>query len=189
MAGSDRIRWDRRYTQAKEQSDEIASALPDWLGEVDAELPRLGRALDIAAGTGRMSLWLAARGLEVLAVDISPVGLALADQAAAAQGLEIGTLAADLEAQPLPPGPFDLITCFNYRQRDLFPAIHDRLKDGGFFLAEFATVPNLERHAHPSRGYLAEPGELRQDCAPLEIVYYQEGWLNDRASARVLARK
>ena len=189
MAESDRIKWDQRFAQA----GEIDSAPPNWLKDVDAQvdaaLPRQGHALDIAAGAGRLAIWLAGRGLDVLAVDISPVGLELARQAAVAKGLRIETLSADLEAEPLPDGPFDVITCFNYRQRDLFPLIRERLKVGGFLLAEVATVPNLERHAHPSLKYLAEPEELRQDCAPLEIVYYQEGWSGGWASARVLARK
>jgi tellurite methyltransferase len=185
MAESDRTKWDRRFARASE----IDLAPPDWLQEVDAALPRQGYALDIAAGAGRLAIWLAGRGLDVLAVDISPAGLELARQAAVAKGLQIETLSADLEAASLPEGPFDVITCFNYRQRDLFPFIRERLKVGGFLLAEVATVANLERHAHPSLKYLAEPGELRQDCAPLEIVYYREGWSDDRASARVLARK
>jgi len=185
MAESDRTKWDQRFARASE--NELAP--PDWLKEVDAALPRQGYALDIAAGAGRLAIWLAGRGLDVVAVDISPAGLELARQAAVSRGLQIETISADLEAESLPEGPFDVITCFNYRQRDLFPFIHERLKVGGFLLAEVATVPNLERHAHPSLKYLAELGELRQDCAPLEIVYYQEGWSGDRASARVLARK
>ena len=98
-------------------------------------------------------------------------------------------MAVDLEADSLPEGPFDIITCFNYLQRDLFPSIRGRLSAGGLLLAEIAIVTNLEIHAHPSRRYLAELGELRQDCAPWEILYYEEGWFDDRASARVLARK
>jgi hypothetical protein len=185
MAESDRIKWDQRYAQTVE----IDLAAPGWLQEFDALLPRQGYALDIAAGDGRLALWLAGRGLNVLAVDISTSGLGLARRAAAAQGLRIETIALDLEAEPLPAGPFDLTTCFNYRQRDLFPYIIERLKDGGFLLAEVATVANLDRHAHPSLKYLAEPGELRQDCEPLEIVYYHEAWHDNRASARVVARK
>ena len=185
MAESDRIKWDQRFAR----SNEIDIAPPNWLKEVEASLPQQGYALDIAAGAGRLAIWLASRGLDVLAVDISRTGLELARQGAAAKGLQIETLAEDLEAEPLPEGPFDVITCFNYRQRGLFPLIRERLKVGGFFLSEVATVSNLERHAHPSLKYLAEQGELRQDCAPLEIVYYREGWSDDRASARVLARK
>ena len=185
MAESDRIKWDQRYAQA----GEIDLAPPGWVQGFNSVLPPAGYALDIAAGSGRMALWLAGRGLEVLAVDISTAGLELVRRAAIAQGLQIETLSVDLEADPLPSGPFDVITCFNYRQRDLFPQIRQRLKDSGLFLAEIATVPNLQRNASPSLEYLAEEGELRLDCAPLEIVYYQEGWFDDRASARVVARK
>ena len=185
MAEYDRIKWDQRYAQ----TGEVALGPPDWLNEFDAVLPRQGYALDVAAGAGRLALWLAGRGLKVLAVDISTAGLDLVRRIAVAQGLQIEILSVDLEAEPLPAGPFDVITGFNYRQRNLFPCIRERLRDGGFFLAEVATVPNLERHAHPSLKYLAEPGELRRDCAPLEIVHYQEGWYDDRASARVVARK
>ena len=185
MAASDRTKWDQRFAQA----GEIDLAPPDWLKKVDAAVPRQGCSLDIAAGAGRLAIWLAVRGLDVLAVDISPAGLELARRATAAKGLQIETISADLEAERLPEGPFDVITCFNYRQLDLFPFIRERLKVGGFLLAEVATVPNLERHAHPSLRYLANPGELRQNCAPLEIVYYREGWFDGHASARLLARK
>ena len=185
MAESDRIKWDQRFAQSRA----IGLSPPNWLGEIEHLLPRQGYALDIAAGAGRMAIWLAGRGLDVLAVDISRTGLEQARQGALAKGLHIEILSADLEAEPLPEGPFDVITCFNYRQRDLLPLIRERLKVGGLLLAEVATTPNLERHAHPSLKYLAEPGELRQDCAPLEIIYHQEGWSDDRASARVLARK
>jgi len=129
------------------------------------------------------------RAADVLAVDISQAGLDLARQRALAQGSQIETMSVDLEVDSLPEGPFDLITCFNYRQRNLFPSIRERLKIGGSLLAEIAIVTNLERHAHPSLRYLGQLGELRQDCAPLEILYYQEGWFDDRASARVLARR
>ena len=120
---------------------------------------------------------------------LKQAGLDLARQRALAQGSQIETMSVDLEVDSLPEGPFDLITCFNYRQRNLFPSIRERLKIGGSLLAEIAIVTNLERHAHPSLRYLGQLGELRQDCAPLEILYYQEGWFDDRASARVLARR
>ena len=137
MPESDRIKWDDRWDQQFAQAGEIDLAPPNWLQEVDAgvdaRLPQQGYALDIAAGAGRLAIWLAGRGLDVLAVDISPAGLELARRAAVAKGLQIETLSADLETEPLPEGPFDVITCFNYRQRDLFPFIRERLKVGGFF--------------------------------------------------------
>ncbi len=124
-----------------------------------------------------------------MAVDISSIGLELARQATLSGRLRIVTLRADLEAESLPDGPFDMITCFRYRQRDLFPYIRERLRLGGILIAEVATVPTLERHPRPSLKYLAQTGELRRDCAPLEIVYYREDWFDYHALARVVARK
>ena len=185
MAESDRIRWDQRYSEEEEAS----SIPPPWIEEFDAQIPCHGPALDIAAGSGRLSLWLANRGLRVTAVDISAVGLQLAQRSAELQGLTIETVVADLETEPLPQGSFQIITCFRYWQPDLFPAIKARLNDGGLLVAEVVTKQNLERHDHPSARFLAEPEALRTICHPMEIVYYQEGWVGDWASARIIARK
>ena len=88
----------------------------------------------------------------------------------------------------LPAGPFDVITCFHYLQRDLFPGLVARLAAGGWLFAEVATIRNLERHAHPSRRFLLEPGELRDLCAALEVVRFEEDWFDDRHLARLAAR-
>lgn len=185
MSRADRLKWDGIYSRGGASEP----CPPAWLVSIGEAVPLRGRALDIAAGNGRVSRWLARRGLDVLAVDISPIGLGLAQQAAEAEGLRIETLLLDLEEEPLPDGPFDVITCFHYRQRELFPGIRDRLLPGGVFIGEVATIQNLERHTHPSLQYLAEPGELRRDCHPLEILLYQEGWFEDHATARVVAKK
>ena len=81
------------------------------------------------------------------------------------------------------------MSCFHYLQRDLFPALRERLEPGGVLVCEIANRRNLERHAQPSRRFLLEPNELLTLCAPLEIVYYREGWIEDRSQARVVARK
>lgn len=184
MADEDRARWDARWSRASE-----GRAAPAWLDELDDELPRRGRALDVAAGTGRVALWMAARGLVASAVDVSPVGLAIAADAACAAGLALETIALDLEAAPLPDGPFHLIACFHYRQPALFAAMRKRLAPGGVLVAELATVQNLERHARPSRRWLAEPNELLAAAEGLFVAYYREAWLDDRHVARLAARR
>jgi len=185
MAESDRIRWDQRYSG----EEEALSSSPPWIEDFDGQIPRNGPALDIAAGSGRLSLWLASRGLTVTAVDISAVGLQLARCSAELRELTIETVVSDLETEPLPQGVFQVITCFRYWQPELFPAIKARLNHGGFLLAEVATKQNLEMHDRPSSRYLAEPEALRKICRPMEVVYYQEGWIGDWASARIVARK
>ncbi len=136
-----------------------------------------------------MACWLAERGLQVTAVDISPVGLRLGREAARAQGLELETLELDLERSPLPTGPFTVVSCFRYLQRELFPQMRDRLEPGGLLVCEIPTLRNLERHDRPGARFLLATNELLTLCAPLEVVYYREGWVNERSLARILARK
>jgi SAM-dependent methyltransferase len=185
MAESDRERWDRIWRESRELEELVP---PDWIAELDAELPRRGRALEVACGTGGMALYWAGRGLDTLAVDISGVALDRARASAQHEGLRIATRRLDLEREPLPGGPFALISVFHYLQRDLFPALAARLAPGGVLVCEIATVENLERNPKPSRRFLLERGELPGLCAPLEVVHYREGWDPDRCLARLLAR-
>lgn len=69
--------------------------LPYW-----SDLARTtgGPVADLGAGTGRVSLSLAADGHDVVAVDIDPLLLETLRERAAARGLSIETLAADLTA-------------------------------------------------------------------------------------------
>lgn len=184
MAEADRERWDRVFREG----GHAEAGPPAWLAELDSELPRAGRALDVASGAGRLALFWAARGLETLAIDVSEVGLGRAREAAARAGLALETCTLDLERDPLPDGPFAALSCFHYLQRDLFPKLCERLAPGGVLACEIATVTNLERNAKPSRRFLLEPNELLRLCAPLEIVFFREGWHGARCDARILAR-
>ncbi len=185
MSDDTRQKWDERYAKG----DHVRGQAPGWLRELDQEIPVEGLAIDVAAGTGRVAVWLARRGLEVIAADISPVGLALARETAADEGVRIQTRVVDLERDGLPDGRFDLVACFHYRQRSLFPAIKESLCPGGMVLVELPTIRNLERNAKPSKRWLAEENELLADLAGLTVLYYREGWFGSRHLARMVARK
>jgi len=149
-------------------------------------LPCEGRALDVASGTGRLARWAHRRGLSVTAVDISPVGL----RRLKAELPDVETIERDLELDPtLPAGPYALITCFRYRQPALWPAMIAALAPGGVLVAEVVTVANLERSSHPSRRWLAEPGELRELATGLALDHYEEGWVDGVCSARLVGRR
>ncbi|MDQ3031320.1 MAG: methyltransferase domain-containing protein [Myxococcota bacterium] len=186
MADEDRVKWDRKWSEQRD----VPRSSPSWVAELDVDVPREGRGLDVAAGSGRMALYLARRGLDVTAVDISPVGLTLAREAARDEGVKITTAVRDLERQGLPEGVWDAVACFHYRQPDLFSSFARVLAPGGVLIAEVATVTRLERQPEkPSARWLAERNELLRCCEGLDILYYREGWIGERALARVLARK
>jgi hypothetical protein len=51
------------------------------------------------------------------------------------------------------------------------------------------TLRNLERHARPGRPYLLVEGELPTLVQGLEVLQYEEGWLEEgRHEARLVAR-
>lgn len=185
MTDHDRVKWDERYSKPGPWQ----RPAPGWLTELDGELPHAGLGLDVAAGAGRIAVWLARRGLEVMAVDISPVGLALAREAARDEGVKVKTLVRDLSESPLPDGPFAAIACFHYRQVDLFPQLRARLVPGGVLIMECVTQRNLERHDRPSARWLVESNELLHAAQGLEVFYYREGWLGDQHLARLAARR
>ena len=74
---------------------------------------RPGSAVDLGAGEGRNSLWLARRGWDVTAVDASAVALDRLAAVAAAEGLSIRTVVDDLVAispeSPEASDSFDLV--------------------------------------------------------------------------------
>jgi SAM-dependent methyltransferase len=68
------------------------------------------RALDLGAGTGAMALGLAARGLEVTALDRSPEMLAVLSERARGSGLAVRVEAGVAEATKQPDAAFELVT-------------------------------------------------------------------------------
>jgi len=158
--------------------------------EQAALLPTSGRALDLAGGSGRHGLWLAARGLYVTVSDVSAVGLGIAEREAEARGLQIQTLAVDLEDEPFPAGPWDVVFGHYYLHRPLFPPIIESLAAGGLLIYVQPTLSNLQRNSHPSARFLLKDGELPALVSDLETLVYDESWSPDGShEARFVGRK
>ena len=160
------------------------------LGRNLHRFPRSGRALDLAGGPGQAAVILGARGLAVTLVDVSDVALEMALERAGRSKIELETVHLDLTVDPLPAGPWDLITCFNYLDRALFPSMIDELAPGGQLAVSLATRTNLERNEHPRAEFLLEDDELPSLLDPLSVVFYTEDWnLDGRHTADAMAKK
>jgi ubiquinone/menaquinone biosynthesis C-methylase UbiE len=72
---------------------------------------QLSPALDVATGAGHTAAYLAGRGIEVTAADISEGMLAETRKLAAERGLAITTRQHAAEVLPYPDGTFGLVTC------------------------------------------------------------------------------
>ena len=147
-----------------------------WVLRWAGELPAGARVLDLACGSGRHLLWLAARGLRVTGVD---------RDAAALEPLRAHAeiVVADLEdgPWPLPGRRFDAVVVTNYLWRALMPAVVGSVAEGGRLVYE-TFMRGHEALGRPSRPeFLLEPGELLRAVGPLDVVAYEAGRLDDPA--------
>jgi SAM-dependent methyltransferase len=186
MPEFDRQKWNAKYADPEFAPREPSAVLVG----LDAYLPRRGRAIDVAGGAGRHGIWLAKRGLDVTIADISSVGLAVARQRAAEAGLNVTLRETDLQLDPFPAGPWDVIVSVRYLWRPLFKVYPTVLAKGGTLVVIQPTKRNLERHAKPPPDFLLEDGELPTLITGLEILHATEGWsADDRHDAVIVARR
>jgi SAM-dependent methyltransferase len=181
MGETDRRRWDERY--AAKGPPPLSSVAPPgvFAGHSDV-FPVAGRALDLACGQGTGSVWLAARGLQVVGLDVSPVAIAHARELAQRAGVgdRCRFEVVDFDAG-LPAGaPVDVILCCKFRDPRLDRAIVDRLAPGG--LLAIAALSEVGASPGPFR---AVAGELPAAFAGLELIGAGEG----EGQAWLLARR
>lgn len=179
--------WDERYSKGKPNDQPHPLVV-----EFAAKFPP-GRALDVACGGGRHSLYLAERGWQVTAVDSSQVAIELLSQVAADKHLPIDARLADLERGEftIERDSYDLIVNCCYLQRNLFPAIKAGVKVGGCVLAVIAMVDDDPAVKPMNPAFLLQPGELRAQFDDWELLHDSERktGVGKRRMAELVARK
>lgn len=170
MTGKDRERWDPRYA---EREGELDPPSPFLVERVDQLIP--GRLLDVACGDGANAIWLAERGFEVTAVDISPVALERLRSFVEEDRRALRVVELDLDdADALRSlGPFESIVVLRFKpERAHWDRLVEQLLPGGrLLLASF----NM-RHHHavgPVCHWWLEPGELTNVHPELSLLRYE----------------
>lgn len=187
---SDRIKWNQRFESEDAYLGERTS--PFLLREI-ARIRQTApgkRALDIACGEGRNSIFLAQHGFEVTALDISDVGLGKAAKRAEKEAVAIDFQRVDLDGYQFTE-KFDLIINFNFLLRDLITKAAQALSPGGVLIIDtiMESPQLLAANNHPA--YFLRRGELRRICKDLpgKILLYEELPEDRIPTARVLFRK
>ena len=177
MSLDDQLRWDRQH--AETQGAERPSTFLRQIFESAAWQLRPGRALDIAAGKGRNALYLAERGFEVVAVDISSVALDVARLHAKEKQARINWQQLDLEQSGFPGGEYDLILNINYLQRSLIAKIKAALRPGGHVICETYLIDQQVIGHTKNPQYLLTHNELLDHFRDFRVLYYREGKFSD----------
>ncbi len=187
MSLKDKEKWNAKY----DSSTCLAGREPSrWLVDHADLLAGKGKALDIAMGEGRNTLFAASLGYDVWGVDISEVGVSRAEALAQQNNLIIHTRIADLDNYEIEENAYDLILCFYFLNRRLFEGISKGLKPGGTLIFETFTVDYLH-YSGFKREWVLEKNELREAFPGLKVLDYQEvdESENETAYASLAARK
>jgi 2-polyprenyl-3-methyl-5-hydroxy-6-metoxy-1,4-benzoquinol methylase len=185
---ADRKRWNKRYAgEGYLLGVQPSPFLAEQLAGLLALCPGR-RALDIACGEGRNSVFLARHGFSVTGIDIAEQALAKGARLAATSGVTVDFRRADLERCAI-TGSYDLILNVNFLLRRLIPALVAALAPGGILLVDtILAVPGTVSPHRPE--HLLQPGELARLFAPYAgtILHMEE--LPDAAvpTARLLFR-
>ena len=167
MTTQDRSRWNAKYR---------TEAHPSEAAQVVKKFYRLApakKALDIAAGNGRHSVFLARLGYTVDAVDISEVGLS--QFAGIHPGIR--AICADLDQYDIPASHYDLIINVKFLNRRLYPYLREGLRPGGTLIFHsLLGSGQRKRQAVHCRDYLLRRNELLHAFIDMRIVYYREGF-------------
>jgi len=173
MTQANQEKWDLLHAEAGDHGE--PSAFLQLVFDQFRSTPSPGRTLDIASGQGRNAFFLAQRGFDVVAMDISPVALAKGRQRAEEKFLSISWQEIDLEQTELSAASFDLIINFNYLQRSLIAQIKKSLKLGAHVIFETYLV-DQQAIGHPKNpAYLLQHNELLDLFRGFRVLFYREG--------------
>lgn len=128
-----------------------------------------GKALDVAMGQGRNSIFLARQGWDVTGFDVSKVGLAEANRLASAAGVSIRTVLSSDEEFDFGVAQWDLIAILYPIEKRSVYRVRDALKPGGIVVAECS-------HREPGKGapFEYETNELLKIFDGFRILKYED---------------
>lgn len=167
--------WDARYAAAPQWSDAPNALAAELLRDLPA-----GRALDVAAGEGRMALWLASQGWQVTALDFSAEGLARGRERAEQRGLAVDWQVADATTTDLRTEHYDLVLVLylhlpHARLVDVLQRCARAVAPGGRLLVLGHDRENLERGTGgPQDVALLYDVEVLRTCAAGLVVERSE---------------
>lgn len=171
--------WDQRYSSDDYHFGTEPNA---FLASQRHTLKPSMKCLAVADGEGRNGVWLAQQGLEVVAVDSSPVAIAKAQKLAAERGAQVKFELVDLLQWQWPVAEYDVVVGIFIQfvpasQRPaMFENMKRALKPSGLLLIQGYTPRQLEyKTGGPSQAdnLYTEP-MLRELLSDMQIAHLAE---------------
>lgn len=172
-------RWNERFSS----EDYLFGTAPNAFlaGQRHRLRPGL-KALSIADGEGRNGVWLAEQGIDVLAIDFSPVALEKSRRLAASRGVALQTRQVDLKSWDWKPEQFDVVAAIFIQfagpalRTAIFQGMKRTLTPGGLILLQGYRPEQLRYGTggppHAENMYTAEM--LNAAFADFEILHIEE---------------
>ena len=149
MSLEDKERWNKKY------KNNIIPTKTVEVVEKYAQLVKGNKALDLACGMGRNSIFLASSGFEVDALDISPLAIESLQNMKNINAQEV-----DFDTYELKENSYDLIVCTYFLKRELFLQIEKALTEDGIFIFETFMHHEENSKVPSNKSFLLNEGEL-----------------------------
>lgn len=173
MAIEDKIKWNKKYEDTPKllQDRKPSQKLVDFISKCKGK-----KALEIACGAGRNSIFLAENNFLVEALDISEVAInALKDKGYK----NIDAKIVDLDNFIPKENSYDLIVMTNFLDRKLIPHLADALKKDALLIIETYMEDDENEKPSSNPDFLLKKGELKSFFNDnFEVLDYEE-FLNE----------
>ncbi len=163
-------KWNTIYAQSDDSQAQVAAVLWDH----QCLLPSRGIALDLACGLGANTLFLAEKGLESHAFDISTIALDKCQQQALEKGLTVYCQPYDIEKGTLAENQYDVIVVSRFLNRTIAASIIKALKPEGLLFYQTFTQAKISTAPPNNPNYLLADNELLSLFSGLKVCFYQE---------------
>ena len=176
MTEYDRASWEERWARAlREHGDRLAERPPNARLTDEVAGLRPGRALDAGCGHGAGTLWLAARGWQVTAVDFAATALANARARAETMGPDVAEridwVEADLGTWTPQPDAYDLVVCLYVHVAGPVEEFVQRMAGG---VAPGGTLFMVGHHPLDQVQVSVEPARAALDLDRWELVVAED---------------
>jgi len=174
MSMKDKKKWDIKYIKKKQllKPREASHNLKRFIKKCKGT-----KALDIACGAGRNSIYLAKHGFNVDALDIAKIALEALEKHAENEALSslINTNLIDLDNYTPQTDRYDLVIMANFLDRSLIYKIKDALTIDGIFIIETYMVADDNEKTKSDPKNLLQPNELKEIFLHgWEVLFYDE---------------